>query len=256
MRFWTTPRSVTFMTNTVLWDCMWLSSSERRMLTPILSFQAGGQRWDQGKTLNICISWLYLFSFSFNHTLTTTCVPLFLLPPVNLVASRLCLYSAAWPLAATSVAACVAAVTAAVENVSRDLGMARIRSFMCPPRTWRLSCNLTREVRRNFWICQRVVNNRRLDAKQLCYCLSNRGWWWPHSAATVGNRDNPVNIRWALLLPHWHRLQLTHHPHPHQSINPGLWSCLLPCSTSVRWKKGAIHLSTSKERESCVVERD
>lgn len=53
----------------------------------------------------------------------------------------------AWPLAVTSVAACVAAVTAAVEDVNHGLERARSRTFMCPLRTWRLSCNLMREVR-------------------------------------------------------------------------------------------------------------
>lgn len=81
-----------------------------------------------------------------------------------LLACRLCLYSAAWPPAATSVAACVAAVTAAVENVNHGLGKDRNRNFTCPLRTWRLSCNLTREVRLNhlspiFNI--RVTNRRR-----------------------------------------------------------------------------------------------
>lgn len=68
---------------------------------------------------------------------------------MNLLACRLCLYSAAWPLGATFVAACVAAVTAAVEDVNPGLGRDRTRNFMCPLRTWRLSCNLMREVRTN-----------------------------------------------------------------------------------------------------------
>lgn len=57
------------------------------------------------------------------------------------------MYCVAWPLAVTSVAACVAAVTAAVEDVNHGLERARSRTFMCPLRTWRLSCNLMREVR-------------------------------------------------------------------------------------------------------------
>lgn len=73
---------------------------------------------------------------------------------MNLLACRLCSYSAAWPPAATSVAACAAAVTAAVENVNHGLGRARTRNFTCPPRTWRLRCSLTREVRPNH-LCPR-----------------------------------------------------------------------------------------------------
>lgn len=53
----------------------------------------------------------------------------------------------AWRLAATSVAACVAAVTAAVEDVNLGLETVRTRIFMCPLKTWRLSCSLMREVR-------------------------------------------------------------------------------------------------------------
>ncbi len=70
-------------------------------------------------------------------------------PFMNPPACRLCLYCAAWPLAATSAVACVAAVTAAVEDVNHGLERTRTRIFTCPPRTWRLSCSLTREVRLN-----------------------------------------------------------------------------------------------------------
>lgn len=59
---------------------------------------------------------------------------------------RLCLSSAAWPPAATSAAACAAAVTAAVEDVNRGPETLKIKTFTCPPKTWRLSCSLTREV--------------------------------------------------------------------------------------------------------------
>lgn len=94
------------------------------------------------------------------------------LPPMNLLACRLSLYSAAWPPAATSVAACVAAVTAAVENVNHGLGRARTRSFMCPLRTWRLSCSPTREVRPNHlrrrcrfeFVKEGLINRRGLNA--------------------------------------------------------------------------------------------
>lgn len=92
---------------------------------------------------------VYLYFFSVAYTFATTSLPLFLLPAINFIACRLCLYSAAWLLAATSAAACAAAVTAAVENVNHGLGMARTRTSMCPLRTWKLSCNLMREVRLN-----------------------------------------------------------------------------------------------------------
>lgn len=65
---------------------------------------------------------------------------------VHLPSCRPCLSSAAWPPAATSAAACAAAVTAAAEGVNRDPETLRIRTFTCPPKTWRLSCSLTREV--------------------------------------------------------------------------------------------------------------
>lgn len=69
--------------------------------------------------------------------------------PLDVLSCRLSLCSAAWPPAATSVAACAAAVTAAVESVNLDLGRHRTRTFMCPLKTWRLSCSLTREVKQN-----------------------------------------------------------------------------------------------------------
>ncbi len=140
------------------------------------------------------------------------------LPPMNPLARRLYLYSAAWPPAATSVAACVAAVTAAVEDVNHGLGRARTRNFTCPPRTWRLSCNLTREVRpthlrrRCRFECVRGFNwqeGAQCRHCKCCFCLSSRGGGRPYNAATISNRDNPVNIGWAPLLPHRHRLQLT-----------------------------------------------
>lgn len=62
-------------------------------------------------------------------------------------ACRLCLSSAAWPPAATSAAACAAAVTAAAGDVNRGPETLKIRTFTCPPKTWRLSCSRTREVR-------------------------------------------------------------------------------------------------------------
>ena len=93
-------------------------------------------------------------------------------PPMTLLACRLCLYSAALPPAATSVAACAAAVTAAVENVNHGLGRDRTRNSMCPLRTWRLSCSLTREVRLNhlrrhshFELVRGVINRRGLNAE-------------------------------------------------------------------------------------------
>lgn len=48
---------------------------------------------------------------------------------------RLCLYSVAWPLDATSVAACAAAVTVAVDDVNPGLGRARSKTSMCLRRT-------------------------------------------------------------------------------------------------------------------------
>uniref|UniRef100_A0A4W6EGS7 DnaJ homolog subfamily C member 5 n=1 Tax=Lates calcarifer TaxID=8187 RepID=A0A4W6EGS7_LATCA len=66
-------------------------------------------------------------------------------PLLNCLPCRLCLYSAAWLPAAISVAACVAAVTAAVEDVNHGLERARTRTFMCPLRIWRLSCSPMRE---------------------------------------------------------------------------------------------------------------
>lgn len=91
------------------------------------------------------------------------------------------MYSAAWPLAATSVAACAAAVTAAVEDVNHGLERARTRIFMCPPRTWRLSCSLTREVRLNH-LCRHfhfesVINSRGLDTntENVSVCQTEAG---------------------------------------------------------------------------------
>lgn len=115
---------------------------------------------------------IFLFLVIIAHTLTPH--------TMNVLACRLCLYSAAWPPAATSVAACVAAVTAAVENVNHGLERARTRNFTCPLRTWRLSCSLTREVRPNhlclhscFEFVKRVNNRRVLDANtEKCrFCL-------------------------------------------------------------------------------------
>lgn len=156
---------------------------------------------------------------------------------MNLLACRLCLCSAAWRLAATSVAACVAAVTAAVEDVNHGLERARTRNFMCPPRTWRLSCSLTREVRLNH-LCRHshfesVRGGSMQTLKMFCLCLSSRGWGRPYNAATISHRDDTVNIGWALLLPHWHRLQLT--LRSRQS-----WPAALPASL--------LHLSEIKEK--------
>ena len=149
MRFSTIPPSVTFTTSTAPWACTWPSSLEKRTWTLTSSSPAGGRRWGGGERprsiSRLCNFHSYLLLLSSPHTPVIITLP----PLMYLPSCRLCSCSAAWPPAATSAAACAAAVTAAVENVNHGLGRARNRTFTCPPRTWRPSCSLTREVMQN-----------------------------------------------------------------------------------------------------------
>lgn len=72
-----------------------------------------------------------------------------------------------------------------------------------------------------------------LILKMFCFCLPHRGWGRAYNDATISYRDNAVNIGRALLLPHWHRLQLT--LRAHQS-----WPAVPPASL--------FHLTQIKER--------